>query len=101
MKYTVTIKDNESGEIVREVECNSLVAGASFDDERAVSLCVSHCNGAELLCACKSAKKAIYKVLEDNPAMRILFTLFEMELVSKEREKLREDNKGKEDAENA
>lgn len=81
MKYTVTIKDNESGEIIREVECNSLIAGASLNDEESVSIGISNCDGAELLGACKSAKKAIYKVLEDTPTLRILFTLFEMQLI--------------------
>lgn len=81
MKYTVTIKDNESGEIVREVECNSIVGGVSFDDEKSASIGIANCDGGEILGACKSAKKAIYKVLEDAPTLRILFTLFEMQLI--------------------
>lgn len=81
MKYTVTIKDNETGEIVREVECNSIVGGASLDDEKSVLIGIANCDGKELLGACQSAKKAIYKILKDDPALRIMFTIFEMELI--------------------
>ena len=96
MKYTVTIKDNESGEILREVECNSLVGGISFDDERSASIGIANCDGGELLGACKSAKKAIYKVLEDDPSLRILFTLFEMTLI----DEMKGNKQEKEDTDN-
>lgn len=96
MKYTVTIKDNESGEIVREIECNSIVAGASINEEKAASIGIASCDGRELLGACESAKKAIYKVLEDDPALKILFSLFEMNLFTE----MMNDKQEKEDTDN-
>ena len=96
MKYTVTIKNNESGEIIREVECNSIIAGVSFDDKNSASIGISDCNGAELLGACRSAKKTIYKVLKDDPTAMILFTLFEMELM----QEIRNEEQKKEDTDN-
>lgn len=96
MKYTITIKDNESGEIVREVECNSLIAGASLDDENSVSIGISNCSNAELIGACQSAKKAIYKVLKNDPAVMILFTLFEMKLM----QEMKSEKQGEEDTDN-
>lgn len=99
MKYTVTIKDNESGEIVREVECNSIVAGVSINEESSALIGIADCEGRELLGACESAKKAIYKVLEDDPTLQILFTLFEMKMNIEMRDKL-EKKIEKEDSEN-
>lgn len=99
MKYTVTIKDNESGEIVREVECNSIVAGVSINEESSASIGIADCEGRELLGACESAKKAIYRVLEDDPTLQILFTLFEMKMNIEMRDKLNKEIE-KEDSEN-
>lgn len=99
MKYTVTIKDNESGEIVREVECNSIVAGVSINEESSASIGIADCEGRELLGACESAKKAIYRVLEDDPTLQILFTLFEVKMNIEMRDKLNKEIE-KEDSEN-
>lgn len=82
MKYTVTIKDNETGKIVREVECNSIVGGVSFNDTESASIGISSCNGKELLGACQSARKAISKIIKDSPALRLFYSLYEMELIS-------------------
>lgn len=100
MKYTVTIKDNETGEIVREVECNSIVGGISINEEKSASIGIADCEGRELLGACESAKKAIYKVLEDDPALQILFTLFEMKMNIEMRDKLAKEIEEKEDTDN-
>lgn len=96
MKYTVTIKDNESGEIVSEVECNSIVGGASINEKESVSIGIVECNGAELLGACQSAKKAIHECLKGDTVLTMLFTLYEMKLLNEMRSKSEE----KEDTDN-
>ena len=58
MKYTVIIKNNESGEIIHDVECNAIVAGLSLGDCAAVSVGISSCNVSELLSAYKAAETA-------------------------------------------
>lgn len=100
MRYTVTIKDNESGEILREVECKGIVGGLAINEEESASLVVSNCSGGELLEACKAAKKGIFKAIENNPALEIMFTLFEMSLNMKKRDELEKKMQEKEDADN-
>jgi hypothetical protein len=100
MKYTVTIKDNESGKILEELECNAIVGGASLNEEESVSIGITNCNGAELLGTCKSAKMAILAVLEKDPALDIMFTLFEMKLLAERKKKLKKEMQEKEDTDN-
>jgi hypothetical protein len=100
MRYTVTIKDNESGEILREVECKAIVGGIAINEEESASLVVSSCSGEELLEACKSAKKGILKAIEGNTALKVMFTIFEMALNMKERDELMKKLEEKEDADN-
>lgn len=97
MRYTVTIKDNKSGEILRELECNAIIGGASIDKETSALIGITDCSGGELIHACQSAKKAIYKVLENEPLGMVLFTLFEMQLMQEMKNKEQE----KEDTDNA
>lgn len=96
MKYTVTIKDNETGEIVHEVECNAIIAGVSYNENESASIGITHCKGKELLGACVSARKSINKAVENTSSIRLLYSLFEMELISK----MMSENEEKEDTDN-
>lgn len=75
MKYTVTIKDNESGEILQNHECNAIIGGVSLADDGAASIIVTSCTGKELICAYKATQIAMDKMLEDNPIL-VLANLF-------------------------
>lgn len=101
MRYTVTIKDNESGEILREVECKAIVGGLAINEEESATIVISDCNGGELLNACKCAKDAINKALEGDSLLEIMFTLHEMKLNMQKRDALEKKLKEKEDTDNA
>ena len=87
MKYTVTIKDNESGEIIQELECNAIIGGVSMGDGGSASLINVSCTVGELLAAYKASEKAMFRVVEDNPLVLLLSTVVDL--------------KEKEDSENA
>ena len=75
MKYTVTIKDNETGEILQNHECNALIGGVSLADNGVASIIVTSCTGKELLGAYKATQNSIEKIIEDNPIL-LLADLF-------------------------
>ena len=75
MKYTVTIKDNETGEILQNHETNAIIGGASLADDVTASIIVTSCTGKELIAAYKATQKAIDKIVEDNPIL-LLADLF-------------------------
>lgn len=79
MKYTVTIKDNESGEILQNHETNAIIGGVSLADNSVVSLIVTSCTGKELMGAYKATQKAMDKIVEDNPILSIVDLLGKLE----------------------
>lgn len=75
MKFTLTIKDNESGEILQNHECNAIIGGVSLGNPDAASIIVTSCTGKELFSAYKATQKSMNKVVEDNPIL-LLADLF-------------------------
>lgn len=66
MKYTITIRDNETGEIVNSIGCNAIIAGISESDKFS-SFAATQCTGNDLLGTLDAAKDAIKSVLNDVP----------------------------------
>jgi hypothetical protein len=69
MKFTVTIKDNESGEILREFESNAIIAGVALENGESASIVNTSCGGEELMCAYLSTKKAMEAIEKKNPIL--------------------------------
>ena len=79
MKYTVTIKDNESGEIIREVESNAIVAGVSLENNESAAIVLTSCSLAEVIAVYHATEKAIEAFVKKNPILLIADMLGEAE----------------------
>ena len=87
MKFTLIIKNNETGEILKEVESNAIVAGVDTETGTA-AVGMSCCNAFDLVNACRAADKAILSVLGD-PKTRMLYEFQKQmeEVIEEEEEK--------------
>lgn len=66
MKFTITLKDNETGKIINSIDANAIIAGISEEDKYS-SLAATACNGEDLLGTLDAAKNAIKNTLEGVP----------------------------------
>lgn len=66
MKYTLTIKDNETGEIMHNLECNAII-GAANDGNEIHCFADTECNLINLLQTCAGAITAIESCTSNAP----------------------------------
>lgn len=75
MKFHLTVKDNESGRIVHDIDCNAIVGALATENGTTNQLAIVHCTGEELFFVCKGAKDAADKAVEDNPKLKLMLML--------------------------
>lgn len=74
MQFTVTIKNNETGEMLVDTGCNAIIGGITLEDTT-MTISNTACNGIELAgCVC-AAQKAIDRNLSNYPEIKTLIEL--------------------------
>ena len=77
MKFHVTIKDNETGEILNDQDCDEIIGGIS-DDEQSASIVLTSCNGKTLLFCARATSIAIDKAIPKDSPIYNIFELFKL-----------------------
>lgn len=77
-RFHITIKNNEIGETLLDLDTNAIVAGI-LDDDGSFSIGHTHCNADGLLSTICSAEKAINQLLKKHPQLLLLKMLTETE----------------------
>ena len=75
MKFHITIKNNETGEILHDQDCNAIIGGIC-DNEKNTSVVLTQCNGKDLVFCALPAKKAIDKAVPEQ--LRAFYTVLGM-----------------------
>ena len=57
--FHLTIKDNETGEILRDVDVNCLIGGVAVGDAASQGIAIARCNDLELAHCIVSAETAV------------------------------------------
>ena len=63
MKYTITIKDNETGAIVKQIDCDAIIAGCHVAENETASIGVTNCSSEAVVMATAAAHRAIDEVV--------------------------------------
>lgn len=66
MKWHLTIKDNETGETVKELDICSII-GAVGTEDGSCALAMTNCTGAKMVETLLSAEDALQTTYADNP----------------------------------
>ncbi|MGN0804387.1 MAG: hypothetical protein ACI4MS_03285 [Candidatus Coproplasma sp.] len=80
MKYNITIKDNDTGKVIKSMDVNAIIAGLSVNDG-SVSFALTACNGEDLFNTIISTKKSIDEVVSTAPQLSALLALYEMDKI--------------------
>lgn len=76
MKFTVTIKDNETGELLVNEECKAFLLTEQKGDEGERTVCASHCNTIELIALFAASFQGFKDNLKRNPEIAGIVTAF-------------------------
>lgn len=76
MKFTVTIKDNETGELLVNEECKAFLLTEQKGDEGERTVFASNCNYLELMALFAASFKGFKKNLKRNPEIAGIVTGF-------------------------
>lgn len=87
MKYTFTIKDNETGEIVKSIDCDAIIAGCHIEDNEIASIGVTNCSSAHLVSATVAAHRAIDEVVaQTDSSTKVMYLLSRLNAAKKKTE---------------
>ncbi len=86
MKFNLTIKDNETGEILRNIDTNAILAGVC-DNGQPQAILLADCDAKELAIATVATERTLTKVWGENPEVQGLAML--MNVVDEEEVDLR------------
>lgn len=75
MKFHITIKDNETGKILRDQDCNAIIGGLC-DNEKSASVVLVQCNGKDLVCCASAAQKSIDIAIPKDSELDLMLKLF-------------------------
>lgn len=76
MKFHLTITNNETGEIIRDVDTNAILAGI-HTEKGACALVLTECSGADLIPTIHAAKGAVKTCIDDAPLLAAFVALTE------------------------
>ena len=78
---TVIVKDNETGEILRETECNSIYAGIGITEEEAAVMVLNrHSNAVIVAGALNAANTAVKHAIEEHPELKLLLAILDSDV---------------------
>ena len=69
MKFNITVRDNETGEILRNIDTNAILAGVC-DNGQPQAILLADCEGKELAIATVAVERALTKVWGENPEVQ-------------------------------
>lgn len=72
MKYTVTVKDNETGEVLINEECKAAICTIGKGDSGEHGFSFASCNGLEMCALLHSAIENIERFEKRNPEIAFL-----------------------------
>lgn len=73
-KFHITIKDNETGKIIHNVDTDAII-GAVHEEGKTAGIGLTACNGVALLETMSATKKVLKKMTSENPLLSMLDTL--------------------------
>ena len=80
----LTDKNNETGEILHDQDCNAIIGGIC-DSEKSASVVLTQCNGKDLFYCAKAAQKSINSAIPKGSGLDLMLKLFNA--VSEEEDK--------------
>ena len=78
MKYNITIKDNETGEVMQVFDTNVIIGTIGAGEGEAHSICLSKCTKPEIAGAVVTAMKIIDELMEGDPILKLLVATTEI-----------------------
>lgn len=72
MPFHLVITNNETGEVIHELDMCALIGAAQTAENNTVSISLTACNVLELAATIAGAQKAITKILKDDPEIKNL-----------------------------
>ena len=73
-KFHIKITDNETGEVIQEIDTCAIIGGYATEDG-AVGTALAHCNSRNHAKAIHAAETAINNVYNRNPELKIVVLL--------------------------
>lgn len=70
-KFHITIKNNETGEIIHNVDTDAII-GAVHEEGKTAAIGLTACNGATLLETASATKKVLKEITSKSPMLSIL-----------------------------
>lgn len=77
MKFNLTIKNNKTGEILKNIDCDAIIAGVHIKGSECGTLVMSETNTLGLFGAFDAAERAIAQTVEDED-IKALATMKQM-----------------------
>lgn len=74
MRFNITIKDNETGETLRNIDTNAILAGVC-DGGQPQAILIAECDSKELAIATVAVERTLTKVWGENPEVHGLAML--------------------------
>lgn len=78
MKFNLTIKNNETGEIIQNLDIDAIIGGVHLKGEESAVIVMSETNTLGLFGAFTAAEKAIAHTLEDDEDIKMLAMMKQM-----------------------
>lgn len=75
MKYNITIKDNETGEVVQVFDTNAIIGAIGAEKGIANGIFLTHCTKTEMAEAVLTATSIIDKIVEGDKELKLLVML--------------------------
>lgn len=75
MKFHITIKNNETGEILHDQDCNAIIGGIC-DNEKNTSVVLTECNSKALFYCAKAAQESINSAIPKGSELDLMLKLF-------------------------
>lgn len=78
MKYNITIKDNETGEVMQVYDTNVIIGAIGAGVGAVHGICLTECTKTEMAEAVLAATKIVDAVVEGDKELNLLITLSEI-----------------------
>ena len=79
MKYNLTIKDNETGEVVRNIDTNAIVGAVGTGKGTAQGIYVTECTLLETAGVAMVAMRAVDVAVEKNEHLKLIMAMCSIE----------------------
>lgn len=75
--FRLTITDNETGEVIRDLELDAIIGAVHLDEETSGGLFISRCSTLALAETVRAAEITTEKALKNSPMLRLAKSLVE------------------------